>query len=289
MSNYPKREDLRLIALDLDGTVICSKGESPISERTKQAVRSVQSAGIPVTFVTGRTEDYAAPIALDFLIETPLVTYNGARVVSLVDSHVLYQSTVDTSVAASLCQWLQERDEVVACYLNRQGKLHLVQSRCSGRPAHDDHLFGTPRFLVESLSEEIGRDQSEVSKLIVSTQRPLAQEILERFGPIVQAVRTHEELVEILPLGVSKGNGVLRLCEILKIEPSRVLAIGDQENDISTFGICGYSVAMGDAPSQVREAAGFVTGTFAQDGCAQALERIITGLTIDQYGENRHG
>lgn len=273
---YPKLEDLDLVALDLDGTVICSKGESPISDRTKKAVQSLQRRGLPVTFVTGRTEDYASPIARDFSIEHPMVTYNGARIFSERQNKIVYEATVDKEAATELCRWLRQDEEVVACYLNREGKLHLLQSRCSGRPAHDDYLFGTPRHIVDRLDEHINRSGITVSKLIVSTQRALDKEIEEKFGPVVQAVRTHHELMEILPLGVSKGSGVQRLCRLLNIDASRVLAVGDQQNDISTFGVCGYSVAMGDAPEAVKEAAQFTTGSFQEDGCAQALERILS-------------
>ena len=271
---YPKKEELQLIALDLDGTVICSKGESPLSERLQKVITELQTHGLPVTFVTGRTEDYALPLANKFGIELPMVTYNGARIFSVTDSKILYEASIDRTIAQRVCDWLQKENEVVACYLNRDGQLYLTQSRCSGRPSHDDYLYGPSRRIVESLASEIEADD-KVSKLIVSTQRPLAKELYEKFGPITQVVRTHPELVEILPLGVSKGSGLKKLCQLLKIDPIRVLAIGDQENDISTFSLCGYSVAMGDAPENVKKAAQFLTEDFSDEGCARALERLL--------------
>jgi hypothetical protein len=54
-----------------------------------------------------------------------------------------------------------------------------------------------------------------------------------------------------------------------------VLAVGDQENDVATFRVVGYSVAMGDAPEAVRLAAGWVTHPFADEGCARVLEAIV--------------
>ena len=63
MINFPQKEDLDLVALDLDGTVICPRGQVPVSERTLKAVEALRRAELPVTFVTGRTEDYAGPIA----------------------------------------------------------------------------------------------------------------------------------------------------------------------------------------------------------------------------------
>lgn len=274
MINYPKLEDLKLVALDLDGTVICPKGESPISERLLKSVSALQHRGLPVTFITGRTEDYALPIALRFDIELPLVTYNGARLYSVREQRIVSQDTIDSGEAAQLARWLETTDDVITCYLTRDEQLLVVQNRCSGRPQYDDYLFGTPRRLVPSIAQEIEKG-GLVSKLIVITRRDVGKEMAHKFGPLAQAVRTHPELVELLPPGVSKGSGVKRLCSLLGVPLDAVLAIGDQENDIATFRVCGYSVAMGDAPRQVKEAAQFTTGTFAQDGCAAALERIF--------------
>ena len=199
MIKYPKREDLHLIALDLDGTVLCPKSAKPITSRLRKIIRSLHQSGLPVTFVTGRTEDHAAPIARDLGLDVPLVTYNGARVFCPVEEKILHQSLIESKVASEISRWLGETEEVVACYLSRKGDLHLVQSRCSGNPEHDDFLFGTPRHLVGDLSSAI-EGGGEVVKMIVSTQRPLQSEIPHLFGQVAQVVRTHEELVEILPM-----------------------------------------------------------------------------------------
>ena len=275
MPDIPNKQHLKLVALDLDGTVMCAQGKSPVSQRTKLAVFALQDAGIPVTFVTGRTEDYAMPLAKEFGLRTPLVTYNGARMYCPEQARVLHESVIESKDAAAIADWLKSDDEVVACYITRDGRLHLFQSRCSGKPAHADYLFGTPRTIVESLSTEINVDKSSVSKLIISTQRPLETEVPERFGPVAHVVRTHPELLEVLPVGVSKGQGVQRLCEMLQIDPAHVVAVGDQDNDISTFEMCGFSVAMGAAPDHVKQAATITTGTFEEDGCAQFLEKLL--------------
>lgn len=267
-------KEVALVALDLDGTVMCPLGVKPVSERTKRAVRKLLDLGIPVTFVTGRTEDYALPLVREFGIATPLVTYNGGRLYCPTESRVLHQATIDPGHAASITDWLKQDDEVVACYLSRQGELVLYQSRSSGDPDQDDYLFGTPRTIVPDLAKEILTEGSSVSKLIVVTQRPLEQEVQQKFGPVANVVRTHHLILEILPVGVSKGDGVLQLCRHLGIDPKNVIAVGDQDNDLSTFEICGFSVAMGNAPEHVKQAADLVTGSFDEDGCAQFLEDI---------------
>lgn len=274
MVGLPTVSDLSLVALDLDGTVMCPYGKAPLSQRCLRAVERLQAAGLPVTFVTGRTEDYALPIADRFAITTPLVTYNGGRLYSPTERRTLYQAAISEARSGDLMDWLDGRSEVVAVYWGSPEGLRLVQNRCSGDPATDDYLFGTPRAIVGSLVSDRSADHS-LSKVIVVTREPIEHEVAVLFGDDVQAVRTHPDLFEILPAGVSKGSGVLRLCHLLGVPPARVLAIGDQENDISSFQAVGYSIAMGDAPDAVKAAANWTTADFDQEGCAQALEGLL--------------
>ncbi len=281
LENFPSRNELSLIALDLDGTLLCPHGTTPVSKRCMSAVSRLQDQGTPVTFVTGRTEDYAQRYAELFGIVTPMVTYNGGRIVCPETQAILYQAAIERENIPALLEWLDQRSEVVAAYLSTTDGLKLIQNRCSGNPVQDDHLFGTPRHLVENFRDA----WSEIpmggflglSKVIVLTEQPLERQLRRQFESELQVVRTHPALFEILPAGVSKGSGILRLCLELGFDPKTVLAIGDQENDISTFENVGHSVAMGDAPSAVRDAATWVTQSFLEDGCAHVLE-ILAGL-----------
>lgn len=271
---FPRVDDLSLVALDLDGTVMDPYGKAPISQRCLNAVARLQHAGLPVTFVTGRTEDYALPIAEAFGITTPLVTYNGGRLYSPRERRALYQAAIPASRVEELLRWLDGLTDVVAVYWSTPQGLRLTQNRCSGDPANDDYLFGTPRELVGEFL--VGSDPTHtLSKVIVATRESREGHVGPAFGHEVQAVRTHPDLFEILPGGISKGSGVARLCQLLEIEPSRVLAVGDQENDISTFQTVGFGVAMGDSPDHVKAAARWVTGDFVEEGCAQALEALL--------------
>lgn len=274
LAGLPRASDLSLVALDLDGTVMDPYGKAPISRRCLDSVARLQETGLPVTFVTGRTEDYALPIARAFGITTPLVTYNGGRLFSPTEERAIYQAAIPAGRVDEILHWLDGLSDVVAVYWAGTQGLHLVQNRCSGEPATDDYLFGTPRQIVGPFLA--GRDpEHTLSKVIVVTRQTQEGQVAAMFGHDVQAVRTHPDLFEILPAGINKGSGVARLCQLLNIEPSRVLAMGDQENDISTFQTVGYSVAMGDSPEHVKQAARWTTGDFADEGCAQALEALL--------------
>ena len=274
LKGLPTLHDLSLVALDLDGTVLCPYGKSPISQRCLKAVDQLQKAGLPVTFVTGRTEDYACPIAQKFGVVTPLVTYNGGRLYSPVQKRTLFQAAIPENHVAELLSWLDGLSDVVAVYWATANGLRLLQNRCSGNQATDDYLFGTPREIVGPFLA--GRqDEETLSKVIVVTRQGMEGELESRFGAGIQAIRSHPDLFEILPAGIDKGAGVVRLCQLLNVDPARVLAVGDQENDVSTFRAVGYAVAMGDAPDSVKAAAGWTTADFAQEGCAQVLEALL--------------
>lgn len=274
LSGLPHARELSLVALDLDGTLMCPFGQTPVTERRLAAVAALRAAGVPVTFVTGRTEDYARPIAERFGVVAPLVTYNGGRLYCPVEKRILHQAGVNPAEVPSLLRWLDERADVVAVYLGTEKGLRLVQNRSSGNEATDDYLFGTPREVVGPFSP-LWSEPMSFSKAIVVTRDNHEAELAAGFGDRIQVVRTHPDLFEILPGGVSKGSGVARLCEHLGIEPAKVLAVGDQENDISTFQTVGYSVAMGDAPKAVKASARWVTANFEQEGCAMVLESLL--------------
>lgn len=270
----PSADELSLVALDLDGTLMCPFGRTPVTERRLKAVAALQEAGVPVTFVTGRAEEYARPIAQQFGVTAPLVTYGGGRVYSVTENRTLHQASIPDSQVPALLEWLDVSSDVTAVYLAAKSGLKLVQNRSSGDEAKDDYLFGTPREIVGKFSPLWGPAMT-MSKAIVVSQDDREADLVIRFGDRIQVVRTHPILFEILPGGVNKGNGLAHLCRHLQIDPARVLAIGDQENDISSFQAVGYSVAMGDAPETVKAAARWVTADFAQEGCAMALEAIL--------------
>lgn len=274
LSGLPRAEQLSLVALDLDGTLMCPYGLTPVSQRRLDAVAALQRAGLPVTFVTGRTEDYARPIAERFGVTTPLVTYNGGRITCPTQRTILYQASVAKPIVPHLLDWLDRSAHVVALYLATPLGLRLVQNHSSGHEANDDYLFGTPREIVGSFSP-LWNPSLDFSKAIVLTRENQTAELVSLFEEQVQVVRTHPDLYEILPGGVNKGSGVLRLCQQLDVDPARVLTIGDQENDIATFEAVGYSVAMGDAPEHVKAAASWVTADFQDEGCALVLETLL--------------
>jgi hydroxymethylpyrimidine pyrophosphatase-like HAD family hydrolase len=98
-----------------------------------------------------------------------------------------------------------------------------------------------------------------------------------RFSPGLSIMRTHVWLVEATAAGVDKGSGLRKLCEIMDIDPQRVLAIGDSENDIPMLRAAGFGVAMGNATESLKAIADWIAPPIEEDGAAVALRRWVLG------------
>lgn len=82
-------------------------------------------------------------------------------------------------------------------------------------------------------------------------------------------------MLEVLPLGASKGEGVSWLLDRLGVDPAACLALGDGENDVEMLQLCGLGVAMGNAGPPALAVADAVTATNNEDGVARAVERFV--------------
>ncbi|XP_075265101.1 uncharacterized protein LOC142357344 [Convolutriloba macropyga] len=106
--------------------------------------------------------------------------------------------------------------------------------------------------------------------------RPLA---VERFQGRACLTIAIPGMLEVLPLGVSKGSGVRRLLDNMGVDPADVMAIGDGENDIEMLEMVGLGVAMGNAVKKARDAATEVVSSNDEDGVAEAIYKFALQRT----------
>ncbi len=270
-----------LVALDLDGTILDKRFQGLISSRVRRAVAAVQAGGIPVTLATGRTLDYVRPLAQELDIRVPVITTQGAVVGDPRTGQIHFEATMPMEAARTIVRWAQAHDRVLVLYFSDgRGGTRMYQNREEWPPEVYDHWFGTPRILQPDLMELLtGPGAHPPLKFILVNdihQEPdLGPFIQELLGPEVHVVRTLDLLVEGTARGVDKGAGLRHLCELLGLDPARVLAIGDNENDIPLLQAAGFGVAMGQASAKVKAVADWVAPPIQEDGAAVALERFV--------------
>lgn len=271
-----------LVVLDLDGTILEKEFEGGYSPRVRQAIAAVQAAGVPVTIATGRTLDFVRSQTPLLGITTPVVTTQGAVVGDPVSGEIFYEADMPLDVARSVAKWADETGRVTIFYFsNRDGTTTLYQNREEWQPEVYDHWFGTPRRIQPNLSELLAASDHPPLKFIsvndFSAEPDLTPILQERFGPTMQMTRTHALLIEGTAAGVDKGSGLLHLLERLQIGPERVLAVGDNENDIPMLKLAGMGVAMGQATEKVKAAAQWIAPSIFEDGAAVAMEKFVIG------------
>lgn len=258
----------RLIALDLDGTLLNSKGQ--VSERTANALRAAHEAGIGLAPSTARWYQAAVRPFQALGLEVAAVASAGADV-RAADGSVVEQRMLDGEFAtflAALCDragWTatlstperayRRADEIPPWAANAPEWLKPVTS------LHGDHLASALSVLAEASTE--------------SEHWPHLEAWAGRVSLYPAVAFNGDALLTITAPGVDKGSGLLALCRHLGIDPSEAVAVGDSEVDIPMFNVAGLSVAMGDGTDEAKAAATRVTGGADEDGVAMLIEELL--------------
>ena len=145
------------------------------------------------------------------------------------------------------------------------------------------HVLGSPITFCSQLSPLLAAANAHPPIKAITYENPdqsgrdVLLEMERRFASRLSIMRTHIWLVEATAPGVDKGSGLLKLCEIMNIDPQRVLAIGDSENDIPMLQAAGFGVAMGNATKSLKAVADWIAPPIEEDGAAVALRRWVLG------------
>ena len=266
---------IKLIALDLDGTIIGSGGE--ISQRLITAVGRAQDRGIRVMLATGRMVQSARPFWLQLgLGEGPLIAYNGGQTVMMPEgSPILSRSLLDEAARFVVTQALAE-DLLAQVYVGDE----LWISREDARARHYIESNHIPAW-VRSGQEILQWPEPPIKILLQA-----APETLDAFRPRLEIralelgmriFKSQDDYLEVVREGVGKGPALRDVASRLKIPAVQVMAVGDAENDADMLAWAGYGVAMGQAPTAVKQAAKVVTKTIDEDGAAYAIETWALG------------
>ena len=284
------KNGIDLVVLDMDGTIYGRQFAGGISVRVRRAIAAVQEAGTPVTIATGRIFDFVRAVAPELGITLPVITAQGAVIGDPVSGEVLHESLIREDDARKVAAWADGEERTTVFYLNSsEGRTRLVQNAPAGGNGSSgwegwdsttyDHWFGSPREMHERLFDILSAPGVRPLKFITVNDPTLEPDqtgaLQRRFGEGILMSRSHQYLVEGTAPTANKGHGLLRLTERLGIDPGRVLAIGDNENDIPMLREAGLAVCMGQATAVVRSEADWVAPTLDEDGAAVALERFL--------------
>jgi Cof subfamily protein (haloacid dehalogenase superfamily) len=283
---------IKLLALDLDGTLLNSKGKIP--DANLEAIRRAEEKGVLVTIATGRRFRDARPVGLQLELNAPLITHNGAL--------LKYAQTLET-VAVSLLSSETVReilrvgrefgaDALLSCDPHSKGRLlydtisaenvplqkYIVWSKHLHGDEAEEAVVHVPRLEnvlheTETVHVSFSGKCAPMYELEMILQNELSETatILTTRYP-----RLDFTLIDILPPDASKGIGLEKLAVIENLTRENVMVVGDNFNDLHMLEFAGTPVVMGNAAPELLENERFhQTSSNDENGVAAAIERFI--------------
>lgn len=261
---------LRLIATDLDGTLLRSDGT--ISDRTKAALARAREAGVTVVLVSARGPRGVAEIAEALTIDGLAICSNGAVMFDLATAEVIRHRPLAADVALRIALTLRERLPDVS--FAAETELHIaLEPTFTGawgdwQPPHGTRYGDALELLAEPVTKLIARDAGRPVDELAAVVRDVA-------GEAAAVSFSGEWVVEICAAGVTKATALEELASDVGIDSRHVVAFGDYPNDLPMLAWAGFSVAPANAHPDVLAQVDHVTGSNDEDGVAIAVERLL--------------
>jgi Cof subfamily protein (haloacid dehalogenase superfamily) len=286
---------IRLLALDMDGTLLDSRGELP--ERNLRAIAAARGMGVRVALVTGRRFRDARPVALELGLDVPVISHNGAltkhartletvavRLLPLREAREVLRigrergadalvSDDPRGAGVLVYDHMSDDNQALAKYIAWSLRIHGEEAQAAVRrvPSLEDYLDHAPVHVT--FSGTVGR-MKELGE-------SLALELGARVK-LLSTIYTKQDfaLLDVLHPGVSKGVGVEAAAREQGLSREEVMAIGDNFNDVEMLRYAGTGVLMGNADASLhallKETANcHTTATNDENGVAIAIEKFI--------------
>lgn len=270
---------IKLIALDLDGTLLNSK--KLITDRTIRALRLCADNGILIVPATGRTEG-GIPSDLKNLTGVHYaITTNGAVVYDLLEKEVILKQGIFWETAVEIIDLLKKWPVMYDAYVRGRGKCErrfLERLEVYGMVEEVCRLIRATRDEVSDLQDYIQQERCFVDKINIMfedrTCKAAVRRELEQSKKVLVTSSMPGNL-ELNARGVTKGSGLAFLQKHLHLKREEIMAFGDGENDLPMLLEAGTGVAMSNGTSYLKEKADIVAASNDEDGVADILERIM--------------
>jgi len=279
----PLTSPIRLIAIDIDGTLLDSK--SQVSPANLGALHRVHELAIETVLVTGRRHNFALPIAESLGFDLWIISSNGA-VTRSTRGESFHRDLMPQATAVKLCRDMTKFRNHMVVTFDREGMGAIV---CE----HHQRLYGViQRWMeknapyieyVDPIEKALTGDPiqvmfcGEVELMKTAVQRLLDCDLADQIT-VLRTQYDHRNLtiVDVLNGGCSKGHALERWANYRGINRSEVMAIGDNYNDIEMLTFAGHPVIMGNASDELKQSGWTITLHNDESGVAAAIEQVLS-------------
>ncbi len=262
-----------LFVTDLDGTLL--RDDRTISEENLSAVEYFKSEGGIFTFLTGRLPSGARSIYDIVKPNAPCGCINGGGIYDYEAERFLWSAELPKT-ALDLVEYIDVNLPPMGIEVNLHEKIYFCKKNASteGHRLAENFpdLTCHYRDVKEPIAKILFADKNE-ENILTLAEMLTKHQLSENFD----FIRSHKEYYEILPKGVSKGDLVLRLAGLLKIDASKTIAAGDNDNDTSMIKSARVGIAVANASESAKKAADYVTVSNEDNAIAKIIEDIENG------------
>lgn len=271
---------VRLLAVDVDGTLLDSTGRMPVTHH--DALAEAHHAGIAVVLATGRTLHFAQPVA-DALSDPVGVIVNNGALARTPDGRTALRHVLDRSVALAILEQMRAFEDSVAIVFDRSDDRQIVFERMDwSHPNRRGYYRVNKSFLSQrSLAMAIDEDEP-IQVMFNGSVEPMRQlvaalqhmPISDQFTVAITEYEARDfALVDVNGPGCSKGTTLARYAALLGLGREAVMAVGDNLNDLEMLEFAGYPVVMGNAADALKRRGYPVVPSHDEGGLAVAIRR----------------
>ena len=271
----------KLVAIDLDGTLLNTEKE--VSERNKRAIALAIEKGVKIVICSGRVYTGARLYAKQVGSSDPIIACNGAIISENIYGNVLYSNILQTGDCLKVIDLCHKHDiyfHVYAGDVMMTEKLGFTSLKYFEKNKMLPPEDRVEIEIVKDMADTVKRMEGNVLKIVVvNNNTELLGKVRNEIAklPSIDVMSSNYDNFEVMNKGVNKGAALKRLTELLGIPASEMVAIGDNENDISMIKYAGLGIAMDNGEDIAKEASQYVTASNNHDGVAQAIEKFVLG------------
>jgi len=268
LKDLEKLKKIKLVAIDLDGTLFNSKSE--ISQRNKDAIKKCLENDIKIIITTAKSIDWAKKLIKELNLKDPQIASAGSVIVNS-DGSLTNIKRIPTSSYKKLINLTRKYNVgVVACGIDsliyyEKNDPYLKYIWDTGEiPCKTDNL----------LKNEIA-NQVLLITVAVNEEHPFSKIFISELGEELKIRRAGEYFLTAYNKKAGKLGALKNVLKITGVKPINTMAIGDSEGDLGMITYAGIGVAMGNSSEKLKSAADFVVSDNDNDGVAEAIEKFV--------------
>ena len=287
----------KLIAIDLDGTMLNSYGE--ISQKTKRTIKETMLKGVNIVIASGRSIDSIKNIAEETNASPYIIAGNGAVVYDRIENKILYEKYIPKQKALDIIKICEENSIFYNVYTNKSiiaNSLRYNVLYYYKENLKKEEEKRTSIKLVDNIERYITemREEKVMKIFICDSNKVIFNSIIRKFDnmndlDVLDVSHMSRKIIkrgtveipieyyytEISMKDVDKWYGVEFLARKLGVKNEEVMAIGDNSNDKKMIEEAGLGITMQGSTKQVIDIADYVTDTNDNDGVAKAIEKFL--------------